>query len=294
MYKYYMPKKINSNLQGMNSLIRIYNKLLTIDDDEIILNFKNTFWLSGEMVALFGAIAYKLNKYFNKKIYIADFSQEIEKVFKSNGFCEVITNMKNEEAKEFAVRFKQFEKQLNTGDTNCFNEYLKNEFSPKLELDKKEIDYISSYLSELFINARTHGETNEIFCCGQKYKSQSKIKFVIVDLGIGIPTNVRRIKKLDDCNSIAWSVEKGNTTKDLNKDTGGLGLADVIEFIEQHNGDISIISLKGEYNYRMNITDNLPYEFQGTSIYIDFDFNMLNNVDKMFEIIRRGKNDWDF
>ena len=51
MYKYYMPKKINSNLQGMNSLIRIYNKLLTVEDDEIILNFKNTTWLSGEIVA---------------------------------------------------------------------------------------------------------------------------------------------------------------------------------------------------------------------------------------------------
>lgn len=294
MYKYYMPKKINSSLQGMRSLIRIYNKLLVVQDKEIMLNFKNTIIISGEMIALFGAIAYNLNKKYRKKIFLEALSEEIENLFKSNGFCEVIANMDNGETKEFAVKFRHFGKALERGDTNCFNIYLNDEFLPKLELEEEEIAYILSYLSELFINARTHGNTNEIFCCGQKYELQSKIKFVIADLGIGIPTNVRKLKQLDDCNSIVWSLERGNTTKTPEEGIGGLGLAEAIEFINKHNGDLSIISLKGEYNYKMNISDNLPYEFHGTVIYIDFDFNMLNDVDKMFELIKKDKNEWNF
>lgn len=294
MYKFYMPKKIQSNFTGINSLIRIYNKLLKTEEENVILNFANTYWFSGEAIALFGAITYHLYSKYNKHIFIEKCPKHIEDLFKGNGFCEVISNMENGNTKEFAVKFKHFGYDLQKGNTDCFNRYLNDELLPKLELDEEEIAYILSYLSELFINARTHGNTSEIFCCGQKYASLSKIRFMIVDLGIGIPNNVRKIKKIDDCESIKWSINKGNTTKNLEEDTGGLGLSSVLDFINEHNGDLSIISYKGEYNYKMNISTNLPYSFNGTIVYIDFDYTMLKNVDKMFKVIKKEKNDWNF
>lgn len=293
MYKYYMPQKIHSNYQGINNLIRIYDKLLSINEDIIVLNFKNTIYFAGEMIALFGAIAYSLHNKLNKKLYIESCSADVEELFKSTGFCEVINNMENGSIKEYAIKFEHFENMLKSDDKECFNNYLNNELSPKLDLEEEEIAYILSYLSELFINARTHGNTNEIFCCGQKYNDIKKIRFMIVDLGIGIPSNVRKIEtSLDDKDCIKWSLEKGNTTKE--EDLGGLGLSSIIDFIKEHNGDLSIISLKGEYNYKDSVLENILYEFKGTIVYIDFDFTMLNNVDQMFKLIKKDKINWNF
>ena len=244
MYEFKMSKKITSNIQGLNNLIRIYNKLLKVEDKQITLDFSDTEWISGEMIALFGAITYNLHVDCRKSIFIFGCSKEIEDLFKGNGFSEVIGNMENGKTKEFAVKFKHFKNELQSGNIECFNQYLNDELSPKLELSQKEIAYISTYLSELFINARTHGDTEQIFCCGQKYISINKIRFMIVDLGVGIPSNVRKIIKLSDCECIKWSIEKGNTTKDLGEDFGGLGLATVKDFIDKHNGDLSIISSK--------------------------------------------------
>ena len=294
MYKFYMPQKIKSNIQGTNSLIRIYNKLIDVEDNDIILNFTNTTWISGEMIALLGAVAYSLTNKYKKTISIEKCSDNIENLFKSNGFCEVISNMENGNVIESAVKFKYFKEELDSGNTDCFSQYLNNEFFPKLSLKREEIVYITSYLSEVFINARTHGDTNEIFCCGQKYPELKKIRFMIVDLGVGIPSNVRKITSLSDCESIKWSIEKGNTTKDLNLDIGGLGLYTVQQFINDHNGDLSIVSYQGQYNYKTNISLDLPFLFKGTIVYIDFDYTMLQNVDGMFKLIKNDKNDWNF
>lgn len=62
MYEFYMPKKIYSNLESINKLILIYEKIKSIEDDEIMFNFSSVTWISGEMISLFGAITYKLSK----------------------------------------------------------------------------------------------------------------------------------------------------------------------------------------------------------------------------------------
>lgn len=294
MSNFFMPKKISSNLQGVNSLIRIYNRLIQEKDSRITLDFRWTIWFSGEMVALFGAITYSLNYKYGKSIALNKCSDDIKKLFIGNGFSNVISNMEDGETIDSAVKFKYFEQDLDIGNSECFSTYLDKEFFPKLDLEKDETAYITYNLSEVFINARTHGETNKIFCCGQKYPEINKIRFMIVDLGVGIPKNVRNIIELIDSECIKWSVEKGNTTKDLNSDTGGLGLYTVQEFVDKHNGDLSIISYKGKYNYRNNITEEMLYNFDGTIVYIDFDYTMLQDVEKMFKLIKKDDIDWDF
>lgn len=294
MSTFFMPKKISSNLQGINSLIRIYNRLIEEKDSSIILDFRWTTWFSGELVALFGAITYNLKYKYGKLITLDKCSDDIKKLFIGNGFSIVISNMEDGETIDSAVKFKYFENELNKGNSECFNKYLDEEFFPKLDLDKDETTYITYNLSEVFVNARTHGETNKIFCCGQKYPEIKKIRFMIVDLGIGIPKNVRNIIEFVDSECIKWSVEKGNTTKDLNNDTGGLGLYTVQEFVDKHNGDLSIISYKGKYNYRNNITEEMLYNFDGTIVYIDFDYSMLQDVEKMFKLIKKDDINWDF
>lgn len=292
MYEFYMPKKIYSNLESINKLILIYEKIKSIEDDEIMFNFSSVTWISGEMISLFGAITYKLSK--RKKIFIKGLSTNIETIFQGNTFSSMIENMKQGKSKDSSIKFKFFKEELTNGQMSCFEKYLTQELKPKINLSENEINYIGSYLSEIFINARTHGNTFEIFCCGQKYPKLRKMRFMIVDLGVGIPRNVKKIKDLNDIGCILWSIKKGNTTKDLDKDSGGLGLDSVLDFVNKHNGNLSIISHNGQYNYKENICNNSQIYFDGTIVYIDFDYTMINDVDDLFKIIKKDNIQWNF
>lgn len=290
-----MPRKIQSNLSGANSLVRIYNKLIKVEDEIISLNFIHTSYISSEQLALLGAIIYSLIYKFKKKVYIVGCTDYIEDLFTGNGFDAILRDFRDGFKLKSAVKFKYFTHELNRGNTDCFHEYLNDEFFPKLEFnDDEETAYIDRYLSELFINARTHGGTTEIFCCGQKYPETSKMTFMMVDLGVGIPSNVRKIENLNDSESIKWSIGKGNTTKDLKKDIGGLGLNEVTEFINKHNGELTIISYKGRYNSKLDINEDSENIFYGTIVYIDFDYTMLNDVDDKFKTIKNDKVEWNF
>lgn len=296
MYNYFMPKNIDSGLESINKLINMHLKIKEIAEKEIMIDFSSTKWMSGECFALFGALTYDLTKRYNKKLYINGVSEELRMMFESNNFSEVVSNMKSGIIKETSIKFEYFKKELEQGKNNCFDVYLEKELTPKINLSKQEIDYIISKLSELFINARTHGNTFDIFCCGQKYPKINKLKLIIVDLGKGIPYNVKKkIGNIPDYSCIEWAIEAGNTTKDLTKDSGGLGLDAVLEFVKQHNGDMSIISHLGQYNYKNNILKDGEIELEGTLVYIEFDYTAIKDMDRLFEKIKRNKEfDWNF
>ena len=294
MYIYHFPKKINNNFNDINELIRIYNKMKVIKDSEIALNFKDTNWMSGELVALLGAICYNIkNKYNKENIYIAC-SKNIETTFQSNSFSKQIINMQNGNTKITSIEYKCFNEELNNNNLNCFDNYIKKELNEKIEFKQEEIDYICLFLSEIFVNARTHGKTHNIFCCGQKYPKINKIKILLVDLGIGIPYNVRNRtdENMNDIECIKWSLKKGNSTKIEN--AGGLGLYDIFEFVKKHDGNISIISSKGQFNYNEKIEIISEENFDGTIISVEFDYTSIQNIENMFKNIRKEKNFIEF
>ena len=287
MYVYNMLGNINANFSDINKFINIYNKVKNINDNEILFDFRNTGWLSGEMVALFAAICFKLEK--DHKIFISC-SNNVTEIMQGNNFSKIVNNMESGKTKDTAILFRDFSNELNEKKLDCFDLYIKDELNQKLLLSKSEVDYIIAYLSEIFINARTHGKTNNIFCCGQKYPKMNKVKIMLVDAGVGIPYNVRNgiAMGLSDVECIIWSLKKGNSTK---VDAGGLGLADICEFIRNHNGNISIFSLNGQYDYREEIEINSDNKFEGTIISLEFDYSMISNADKL--LLTKRKKDFD-
>lgn len=290
MYRYHVPKKLNANIQDITKLIKIYNNLKRVQDEEICFNFKDTTWLSGELVALFAAICYNLeNKYNKKKIYV-ECSKNVELVFQSNNFSEEIKNMEKGNTKTTAIEYKSFEKDLEEDKLNCFDEYIKSELNTKLDLEQEEIDYIGQFFSEIFINARTHGNTHKIFCCGQKYPKINQIRILLVDLGVGIPYNVKNKTKLNmnDVDYIVWALKRGNSTK--NEKAAGLGLDDITDFIKKHHGNINIVSYAGQYDYKNNIINNdFDNIFDGTMVYLEFDYSSISNIEEMFKNIKKEK-----
>ena len=79
---------------------------------------------------------------------------------------------------------------------------------------------------EIFINAQAHGDTKNIFSCGQLYPQKGKIDFSIVNLGSTIQKNVSHYRQLEisSIEAIEWAIQEGNTTRRSQKsNTWGYG-----------------------------------------------------------------------
>ena len=134
---------------------------------------------------------------------------------------------------------------------------------------------IAEGISEIFSNAITHAQANNVHACGQVFKNDSLLCFTIVDVGVGIASNVNNFLKLEeeakmaDDQAIVWATKDGNTTKDI---PGGYGLDILKRFISKNNGIMQIISQKGYYEYgrKSEIKKLLSSNFPGTIVNLQF------------------------
>ncbi len=118
--------------------------------------------------------------------------------------------------------------------------------SLNIELNKK----IVKNIWEIIQNALIHSDNkNGISACGQFYPQRNYFEVSFSDFGIGIPNKINGFmsKKLDDCDAIEWSLQKGNST--LIKPNCGLGLYFLREFIKINRGHFQIISNTGFFGH---------------------------------------------
>lgn len=162
-----------------------------------------------------------------------------------------------------------------------FMDYVRNEMLSKPDfprhsklLGKK----INESIFELFENARTHGNCNNIYTCGQIIQESgiSRLDFTIVDLGKTIKYNVNEYLKenLSGSDAIEWALKSGHTTKTGNV-SGGLGLDIIFEFIKLNKGRIQIVSSDGFWEYFNDTIDKKLFKdpFNGTIANIEFNLN---------------------
>ncbi len=54
------PKKITSEIVGYETLIAFYEKMSTIYDSDITIDFRNNYWFEANLCAIFGAMVEEL------------------------------------------------------------------------------------------------------------------------------------------------------------------------------------------------------------------------------------------
>lgn len=271
-YTIIMPKKIENTIEGFEFLINFINKVNDIENSLIILDFSKTRWLEANLTAVLGSIFHFI--FNNNKIRLYRISNSTRKVLDRNGFLESFGLQSDEkDIYETMIKYTRFSKE----DRVKFQEYLKKEFIPKINLTMTEAfsKELRLNLEEVFQNARTHGKCNNIYVCGQYYYAQKKVKFTIVDLGVTILENVKNKlnKNLSaDC-AIDWATQDGNSTKV--DESGGIGLYQLRGFLKENGGRTQIVSSNGYWEEYNNKVTHIVYSnsFMGTIVNIEVDIN---------------------
>lgn len=288
---YKMHRSISSCYSDISYLLSLFESISKNGHDSIvILDFGQTTFFAAELYLFF----------HNNLTTIKDICAEVRciNVRENIDYVMHLTNINSNILPEYfsSIKHKSFIDDLNKNDLNCFDKYISSEFDKKSGLTASANIYLRNYLSEIFVNSRTHGNTNNIFFSGQIYNQLGLLRIVMFDTGITIPYNVENFEingknnyyHNNDGAAIRWANEKGNSTK---KTLGGLGLSSVRDFINETNGSIQIFSRYGYYcNKGNDVTiKNLSYRVNGTLTIIEINTNNLN----VFKI-SRSTNSLDF
>ena len=281
--EYIMPRRIQSERKDILTLVRMFNFVEDVNYRNVILNYKNTIFFAAE---LYGFYHFRIKQLSNKgiKVEAINVKEDVDYVnhISSKWNHNFVPNHNT------AILFHDFEQDLISENYDSFDYYMQKELLSRFIQSRIIRDVVVQYLSELFVNSRTHGHTNNIICGGQIYKTSNKIKIVFVDFGVTIPYNIENYTvkgrnyyfKDNDADAIKWSTLAGNSTKSTS--ASGLGLNSIIGFIDSCNGRILIISRNGSYERANKIdkTFNTGIRFNGTMVTIEFDLSNLKEINK--------------
>jgi hypothetical protein len=247
---------ISTTCYGHDKLLRLYNECNQYHNTAITVCFKDLKWIDANMAALLQAIVNKLERE-NELVLLADLTKsKMDYLFLfRNGF------FKEEgafiEQTGTSIRLKDFSK----GDDDKFVEYIESDFIdfPRLVLSRDSKEVMIQCLIEIFNNYEIHSIANHpIHLCGQYYPTRKKLKFTIVDVGIGFfkPISEKSSQIESSEQAINWALVLGNTTK---KDApGGLGLPELLQSMKDNNGYLEIIS--GDAYKSLGIKNGMPFE----------------------------------
>ena len=203
----------------------------------------------------------------------------------------VLTLLDNEESTDGA----------NTQIISCISKFTDNHQSNGLNLLKEVI-------GEVHDNVWSHGKSTG-FSMIQSYKKNGKIEFALADLGGGFLKELKRVNLPIETHeeAIKWCIEKGHSSKKIEAEKyddwtqqlpsdvignpmgklakyrkgnnhAGLGLAKLIELIQQHQGKLNIISgdrmLSIEPN-SPNISYTRSIDWNGVIIICEFQVDKL-------------------
>jgi len=272
----FIPGKVYSSYGGYTHLIQLHNSLKDISNHKIFLNFSECTWFEANLTAILAAITDSANKRGNT-IQPINLSSKIKDVFQRNHFLRSFGYGKIIDENKTIIILEKFHPR----EDSRFAQYIRNELLNKRDfpkLSRMAAKKINESIFELFENARTHGQCEYIYACGQYYPQNRppRIDFTIVDMGKTIKTNVNQFLKKDmqGDEAIEWALEYGHTTKTGNI-SGGLGLDLILEFIKLNKGKFQIVSADGFWQYsKYRITKNsFDVPFPGTIANLEFNLD---------------------
>ena len=281
--EYIMPQTIKSERADILFLISLFDEIMIKKCNFVFLDFKHTRFFASELYSLYHYYIKELKK---QGIYIhaKNVAEDVDYV---NHLSDKYKDEDEFPNHNTVILPHDFSEELLNGNYDSFDEYVKRELLSKVKNDDNISNIVIPYLSELFVNSRTHGNTNNVLCAGQIYSYTNKMRFIIVDFGVGIPYNIenhpifgkKNYYKDNDAEAIKWSTQEGTSTKTT---LGGLGLSSIKEFIDETNGRLLIISRNGAYErqYSRDRINNSRIKFNGTLVVVELDLMEIEKIKK--------------
>ena len=277
MLTYKLPDYISTDINGYETISKIYHDLTELDKQPVRIDFKQCRKIDGNLIAAIGAVLEMLDSNGYPITISIPTNASIYNLLREIGFLRAWRIGPQSIDKENYILYNQFYKD----SANEFKQYLdewlmqKSKFPKHTDLAGAKIQ---ESIYEIYVNAKTHGETEYIFSCGEYDSNNFTLDMAIVDCGKTIPTNVNDFLQqhqrplLSSCDAIKWAFVDGNTTK---TDTGGLGLGILKDFISMNKGCLHMVSGDDFLEFKNDVMELnvLPVTFPGTIVNMRFNFN---------------------
>lgn len=247
---YQMPSKLNLSDHTYLFLSELQYNVLNSDRDHIVLDFRETEYVDAIYMAFLGGMKILLSENGKSLMYRVDRNTKLYKYFRRSGLYEYFVKSDKTYVNGNAIPFSNIHM-----DEEYIMHYIDKilELAPITLLSSAEENLFKN-IYEIFSNSSEHSLAKcGVYACGHWMPKKNILVFSVYDTGIGIP---KLIKEKVDPNlsseqALRWALETGNSTKQLNDGTPrGLGLSDLLKFIELNEGQLHILSNDICYSYK--------------------------------------------
>lgn len=285
-----IPPNVSSTNYVFNTLLSELNSVELAFAEKVIFDFSETTWFSGEMSSFLGSIFEYLSITHDLEFLNLENSNRqntaVLNYLRKNGLLPIYFDQfnKTEDVFHTVMQYKMIKNSAlleKSGEIQMFNEtryYIENQiFSHKdwntLFPTEEERENFQTIVYELVDNVISHSSSKMLILSGQFYPNKNKFKFSISDLGKTIPVAaMKRYQGKSHSDSINWSVQSGNTSREEEEYTRGLGLAETVSTLKSMGGELHIVSNRGMWILKEdgNIINSLDLKspFPGTFIQI--------------------------
>ncbi len=279
-----LPTHLRNDVNSYNFFCKMMYLKDTFYNTSINLNFEGLEFIEGNLCTVLASCIDQL--FLEHDVTYSGLPNKIKEIFQRNCFSEKLCIPSKIDYFNTTIKYRETHKD----DEEEFAEYvyselLENQGMPYLSEGLKE--KVNESVFELLENAKTHGNSERIFTCGQYFPRKKKLLFTIANIGTTVKENVIQLEPdYDSIQSIFWALEYTNSTKVLlNGLPGGAGLSILENFIKINSGKLQIISDNGFFERKFSDSEVfcensyfLDYKFPGTVITLEINIDDGNYI----------------
>ena len=261
---------------GYEFLCELYDTMHSVENTEILIDFKKCKNFEANLSAALGAIFDKRQKEGCSIFLNAPQAAGVRRALSRNKFFRAFDLDTANEDRENYIEYQRF----GVSDTEQFKRYINSELIQKErfpDCTERAKSKIIESIYEIFANAVSHGGCSHVYSCGEVHsrKGKAMLDMTFVNLGLSVVDNVNNYLQgkgypvLPSCKALDWAFVEGNTTKQI---TGGLGLAILKRFIGMNEGKIQMISGDAMLEIEGESHTETPLDkwFPGTIVTVEF------------------------
>ena len=264
-----MPSCLNVNPKSYEILADIQYMILGSEESKIFLDFTETTYVDAIYMAFIGGLMILAQKREKRLVYRLRKNTRLYNYFKNSGLYEF---------------FKKSGSYINKNSIPFSEIHMKEESMVKyinrilelapITLSPKAESYLFTNIYEIFSNSSDHSESdNGVFACGHWMPVKKQLVFSAYDTGIGIPTVIKNHidSHMSSADALRWALKIGNSTKQLDDGVPrGVGLPNLLDFINLNNGSLYILSNDIYYSYENGVENFIPLKHSVVGTMISF------------------------
>ncbi|MEP2771666.1 MAG: hypothetical protein ABJH05_05935 [Fulvivirga sp.] len=267
-------KEITTSHFGYNAIMKFYAFCKPHKYKKIELNLWGIEMLEANLSALLISLIDKLRE--ENKIFIYCQIPNHLSILNRNCFAKLLYKSDDDpfDNRESTIKLYRF----HPSKDDEFVKYLNKDFFNHRGLSNLNgitIKNLKTAFQEIFVNVELHAKTDRLYTCGQYFPAKNVLKFTLIDMGVGFLHRIKEFTKgqiTKDVEAIEWATKPKNSTKDKMFGPGGYGLQDIIEYCQNNNGSIHIVSGSGYWTMSGKLHMRYPINvaFPGSMIHLIF------------------------